>query len=60
MVELAVCLPVIALLVLASIEACTMIFVQQGLETVAYETARFAVAPRGVQHRLGRRAADHG
>lgn len=45
-VELAVCLPVILLLVLASIEACTLIFVQQSLETTAYETARFAVSPR--------------
>ena len=44
-VEFALCLPVIILLVLASIEACTMIFVQQSLETTAYETARFAVSP---------------
>lgn len=44
-VELAVCLPVVLLLVLASIEACTLVFVQQSLETTAYETARFAVSP---------------
>jgi Flp pilus assembly protein TadG len=45
-VELAVCLPVIVLIVFASIEACSMIFLQQAIQTVAYETARFAVAAR--------------
>lgn len=44
-VEFALCLPVVVLLVLASIECCTMIFVQQTLETAAYETARFAASP---------------
>lgn len=44
-VELAVCLPVIALVVFASIEACSLIFLQEALQTTAYETARFAVAP---------------
>ena len=48
-VELAVCLPVIMLLVLASVEACTMLFVQQSLETTAYETARIAASPRSAQ-----------
>lgn len=43
--ELAVCLPVVALVVFASIEACSLIFLQQTLQTTAYETARFAVAP---------------
>ena len=47
-VEMAVCLPVLVLLTLASIEACTMIFVQQTLETTAYEAARFAVSPTAV------------
>lgn len=47
-VELAVCLPVITLIVFASIEACSMVFLQQSLQTTAYETARFAVAPRSV------------
>ncbi len=45
-VELAVCLPVIVLIVFASIEACSMIYLQQTLQTAAYETARFAVTPR--------------
>ena len=43
--ELAVCLPVIALVVFASIEACSLIFLQESIQTTAYETARFAVAP---------------
>lgn len=66
-VEMAVCLPVLMLLTLASIEACTMIFVQQSLETTAYETARFAASPltvaadaiaRGNQVVLDRELAD--
>jgi hypothetical protein len=44
--ELAVCLPVIVLLVLAMIEACTMIFLKQSLTVAAYEGARTALAPR--------------
>ncbi|MCA9169157.1 MAG: pilus assembly protein [Planctomycetales bacterium] len=47
-VELAVCLPVITLIVFASIEACSLVFLQQSLQTTAYETARFAVAPNSV------------
>jgi hypothetical protein len=38
--ELAVCLPVIVLLVLAMIEACTMIFLKQSLTAAAYEGVR--------------------
>jgi hypothetical protein len=44
--ELAVCLPVIVLLVLAMIEACTMIFLKQSLTVAAYEGARTALEPR--------------
>ena len=43
--EMAVCLPVVVLVVVASIEACSLIFLQQAIQTTAYETARFAVAP---------------
>jgi hypothetical protein len=42
-VELAVCLPVIVPLVFASIEAANMVFLQEALQTTAYETARLAV-----------------
>lgn len=38
--ELAVCLPVIVLLVLAMIESCTMIFLKQSLTVAAYEGIR--------------------
>lgn len=43
--ELAVCLPVIVLLVLAMIEACTMIFLKQSLTVAAYEGTRAALVP---------------
>lgn len=41
--ELAACLPVVVLIVLATIEACTMIFLRQSLAIAAYEGARTAV-----------------
>jgi Flp pilus assembly protein TadG len=41
--EFAVCLPVIVLIVLATIEACTMIFLKQSLSIAAYEGARAAL-----------------
>ncbi|MEQ8210024.1 MAG: pilus assembly protein [Lacipirellulaceae bacterium] len=41
--ELAVCLPVLTLIVLATIEACTMIFLQQSLSIATYEGARVAL-----------------
>jgi Flp pilus assembly protein TadG len=43
--ELAVCLPVIVLLVLGTIEACSMIFLKQSLSVAAYEGARTAIVP---------------
>jgi Flp pilus assembly protein TadG len=42
--ELAVCLPIIVLLVIASIEACSAIFLKQSLTVAAYEGVRAAVA----------------
>lgn len=41
--EFAVCLPVIVLIVLATIEACTMVFLKQSLSIAAYEGAREAL-----------------
>lgn len=41
--ELAACLPIIVLLVLAMIECCTMIFLKQSLTVAAYEGARTAL-----------------
>ncbi|HEY4233085.1 MAG TPA: TadE family protein [Lacipirellulaceae bacterium] len=43
--ELAVCLPIIVLLVVATIEACSMVFLKQSLSIAAYEGVRAAVAP---------------
>jgi Flp pilus assembly protein TadG len=42
--EFAVCLPVIVLIVLSTIEACTMIFLKQSLSIAAYEGARAGLA----------------
>jgi Flp pilus assembly protein TadG len=42
--ELAVCLPVLVLIVLATIEACTMVFLKQSLSIAAYEGARVALS----------------
>ena len=46
-IELAVCLPAIVLLVLGSIEACTMVFVKQSLHISAYEGVRSAIKSDG-------------
>ncbi|MGV3484562.1 MAG: TadE/TadG family type IV pilus assembly protein [Planctomycetaceae bacterium] len=42
-VELAICLPVLALLVLGSIEAASFIFLKQTLQVAAYEGIRTAI-----------------
>jgi hypothetical protein len=41
--ELAVCLPVVVLLVIGTIEACSAIFLKQALTVAAYEGIRTAV-----------------
>jgi Flp pilus assembly protein TadG len=43
--EFAVCLPIIVLLVLGTIECCSMIFLKQTLAISAYEGARTAIIP---------------
>ena len=48
-VELAVCLPAIVLLVLGSIEACSMVFVKQGLHIAAYEGIRRGILYDGTE-----------
>ena len=42
-VEFAVCLPVLIVIVLGAIECCSMIFVDQSLHVVAYESIRTAI-----------------
>jgi Flp pilus assembly protein TadG len=49
--ELAVCMPLLVLIVLATIEACAMLFLQQSLSVAAYEGARVGLSP-------GARASD--
>jgi Flp pilus assembly protein TadG len=41
--ELAVCLPVVVLLVIATLEACSAIFLKQSLTVAAYEGVRTAL-----------------
>jgi Flp pilus assembly protein TadG len=41
--EFAVCLPVLVLVVFASIEACSMIFLKESLTVAAYEGSRVAL-----------------
>lgn len=43
--ELAVCLPVVVLVVFGTIEICSMIFLTQSLRVCAYEGARVALVP---------------
>lgn len=60
--ELAVCLPVVVLLVVASIEACGAIFLKQSLTVAAYEGVRTAledgVSSSNVQTACDRILAD--
>lgn len=56
-VELAVCLPVIVLLVFASLEGANMLFLRQAVVQSAYETAKAVAKTNGVQasaEKLGR------
>ena len=48
-VELAVCLPVLTLITLATIESSAMIFLQQSLSVAAYEGARVALVPSSTE-----------
>jgi Flp pilus assembly protein TadG len=43
--EFAVCMPVIVLIVLATMETCAMLFLQQSLCVAAYEAARVSLSP---------------
>ena len=44
-VELAVCLPILVVILLATIETCTMLQMQQNLAVAAYEGARVGIIP---------------
>lgn len=43
--ELAICLPILVIITIGTIEACTMLHVRQKLKTAAYEGARVGVFP---------------
>jgi hypothetical protein len=44
-VELAICLPIVVLLLLSTIEACVMLQLKQSLSVTAYEGARVGILP---------------
>ncbi len=44
-VELAICLPIIVVLLLATTEACVMLQLKQNLTVIAYEGARVGILP---------------
>ena len=44
-VELAICMPILVLILLATIEACVMLQLQQNLAVTAYEGTRIGIMP---------------
>lgn len=44
-VELAICLPILVLLLLATVEACVMLQLKQNVTVTAYEGARIGILP---------------
>lgn len=56
--ELAVALPALVILVLASIEATNMIFLRESLSATAYETVRMAVRADGSTAYANARATE--
>ncbi len=51
-VELAVCLPIFVLLVVATLDICGMFFVQQSLKISAYEGARIGIVPNATTENI--------
>ncbi|HIE99365.1 MAG TPA: pilus assembly protein [Planctomycetes bacterium] len=45
--ELAVCLPIVLVLIVGTIEACSMVYLKQSLSVAAYEGVRVSVSPNG-------------
>lgn len=58
LVELAVCLPVIVLVVFASLEGANMLFVRQATVQAAYEATKFASRRDGTRVRAERLATE--
>jgi Flp pilus assembly protein TadG len=48
-VEFAICLPVLVLIILGSIEACNMIFLKQALTEAAYQGVMVAMRPNATE-----------
>lgn len=57
-VEFAVCLPVLVLAVMGSIEACTMVFLKESLTVAAYEGSRVALQPAATEADVAARCQE--
>lgn len=57
-VEVIICLPLLILLALATLEARSMIYLRQSLKIAAYEAARVAVQPAATESAVQQQAAD--
>lgn len=57
-VECAIVLPVFVIILLGTIETCTMIFLQQSLKIAAYEGARVALIPKSTTASVEKAAKD--
>lgn len=57
-VELAVTLPLMALIVFGSVEVCSQIYVKQAIESAAYECARVAISAGATDTQLQTKMAE--
>lgn len=57
-VECAIVLPVFVIILLGTIETCSMIFLQQSLKIAAYEGARVALIPKSTTASVEKAAND--
>ena len=51
-VELALCLPIFFLIVMATVETCSMIYLRQSAKIAAYECARLGILPEMTKETL--------
>ncbi|XZE55269.1 TadE family protein [Planctomycetaceae bacterium SH139] len=57
-VEFAICMPMIVLLVFGAVEATSMIFLKQSLQTAAYEASRQSIVSTTTDAQVQSRAAN--
>ncbi|MDA1055133.1 MAG: TadE/TadG family type IV pilus assembly protein [Planctomycetota bacterium] len=57
-VELCVCLPLLVLIVVGSIETCSLIYLSETLSVTSYEAGRVLAMPNGTTEQADRRAKE--